>query len=386
MKNSHVTAVTLAVSAMLSACSPDKPPVEAPRPVRTTEIRYDVAREANRYVGTVQSRFEVEQAFRVGGKVAQRKVDVGQFVHEGDVLAVLDDADYRLAEEAARQQWAAAVAQARQAESDRQRLGSLKADCSVSVADDEHAHSGAQTAQASEGAQSRQLELARNRVRYTVLRASRSGVVTAVRFEVGQVVAEGVPVVAIADPGTPEIVVDVPEDQLTAFKKAHVMAALASAPDERFEVALRELSPQAAAQTRTYRARLKPVGARSLPLGATATLVTDRVVSDVQAAAIPATALTQANGHPAVWVVKRTDKEPVGSVELTPVAVFGYRNDLALVAGLPAGWQVVTAGVQKMAPGLKVALPGALPAAAPAEARVTQVDTSLAHTTQQAAR
>lgn len=382
MKNTHATALTLAAAAMLSACSPDKPSVEAPRPVRTTEIRYDATREANRYVGTVQSRFEVDQAFRVGGKVAQRKVDVGQFVHEGDVLAVLDDADYRLAEEAARQQWAAAVAQARQAESDRQRLGSLKADGSVSVADDEHAYSGAQTAQASEGAQARQLELARNRVRYTVLRASRSGVVTAVRFEVGQVVAEGVPVVAIADPGTPEIVVDVPEDQLSSFKKAHFMAALASAPDERFEVALRELSPQAAAQTRTYRARLKPAGTRPLPLGATATLVTDRVVSDVQAAAIPATALTQMNGHPAVWMVKRDGKESVGSADLMPVAVLGYRNDLALVSGLPAGGQVVTAGVQKMAPGLKVALPGA----ALAEANLTQVDTSLAHTTKQAAR
>ena len=67
------------------------------------------AGETNRYAGTVQSRHEVEQAFRVGGKVVQRKVDVGQFVHEGDVLAVLDDADYRLAEEAARQQYAAAV-------------------------------------------------------------------------------------------------------------------------------------------------------------------------------------------------------------------------------------------------------------------------------------
>ena len=105
MKNIHATAVTLAVAAMLSACSPDKPPAEAPRPVRTAEIRYDAAREANRYAGTVQSRFEVDQAFRVGGKVAQRKVDVGQFVREGDVLAVLDDTDYRLAEEAARQQW-----------------------------------------------------------------------------------------------------------------------------------------------------------------------------------------------------------------------------------------------------------------------------------------
>jgi RND family efflux transporter MFP subunit len=376
LKNIHVTAVMLAVVALLGACSPDKPPVEAPRPVRTSEIRYDVAREANRYAGNVQSRFEVDQAFRVGGKVAQRKVDVGQVVHEGDVLAVLDDSDYRLAEEAARQQWTVAAAQARQAEADRKRLGSLKADGSVSVSDDEHAHSGAQTAQASEQAQARQLELASNRLKYTVLRASRSGVVTSVRLEVGQVVAEGQPVVAIADPGTPEIVVDVPEDQLSAFKKAHFRASLASAPDEPFEVAIRELSPQAAAQTRTYRARLKPVNARSLPLGGTATLVSDRVVSDAQVAAIPATALTQANGHPAVWLVKHTGKEPVGSVELTPVALHGYRNDLALVSGVPAGGQVITAGVQKMSPGLKVALP----MAALVEADATQLNT------QQAAR
>ena len=372
MKNSLSVAGALAVAALLSACSPDKPHTEAPRPVRIADVRYDAAREANRYAATVQSRYEVDQAFRVGGKIAQRRVDVGQIVHEGDILAVLDDSDYRLAEEAARQQWSAAVTQSRQAASDRKRLGSLKADGSVSVADDEHSHSGAETAQAAEGAQARQLELARNRLNYTVLRASRSGVVTAVRIEVGQVVAEGLPVVAIADPGTPEVVVDVPEDQVTAFKSAHFKASLASAPADFFEVSLREISPQAAAQTRTYRARLKPVGARPLPLGATAMLVTDRVVSEVQAAAIPATALTQANGNPAVWVVRRAGKEPVGSVNLMPVTVIGYRNELALVSGLPAGGQVVTAGVQKMAPGLKVALPDATLAEADSSKQAAQ--------------
>ncbi|MEJ8824918.1 efflux RND transporter periplasmic adaptor subunit [Variovorax humicola] len=359
MKNSLSVAGALAVAALLSACSPDKPHAEAPRPVRTADVRYDAAREANRYAGTVQSRYEVDQAFRVGGKVAQRKVDVGQLVREGDILAVLDDSDYRLAEEAARQQWSAAVTQARQAESDRKRLGSLKADGSVSVADDEHAHSGAETSQAAEGAQARQLELARNRLKYTTLRASRGGVVTAVRFEVGQVLAEGLPVVAIADPGAPEIVVDVPEDQLAAFKSARFKASLASAPDDAFEVSLREMSPQAASQTRTYRARLKPVGARSLPLGATATLLTDRVMSETPLASLPASALTQASGQPAVWVVKHAGKEPVGAVELVRVQVHGYRNDEVLVTGPPAGEQVVTAGVQKMAPGLKVALPDA---------------------------
>jgi hypothetical protein len=48
-------------------------------------------------------------------------------------------------------------------------------------------------------------------------------------------------------------------------------------------------------------------------------------------------------------------------VELANVVVHEYRNDEALISGPQAGALVVTAGVQKMAPGLKVALSGATP-------------------------
>jgi len=352
--------IVVPIAALLAGCS-EKPAAEPLRSVRTAEIRYDKAKETNRYVGTVQSRHEVNEAFRVGGKVLQRKVDVGQNVREGDVLAVLDEADYRHAEEAARQQFVAATTQARQAESDRKRLDALKSDGSVSVSDEEKAQSGAETATATAEATARQLELARNRLKYTVLRASQSGVVTAVRFEVGQVVAEGQPVVSIANEGEPEIVADVPEDHLSVFKASRYKAWLASAPDETFDVALRELSPQAAAQTRTFRARLKPVLPRPLPLGATATLVVERPVAETPAATIPAAAITQSKGQPAVWIVHRTGSEPVGTVDLLGVTVHSYRNDEALVSGPPAGELVITAGVQKMAPGLKVALPAAIP-------------------------
>jgi membrane fusion protein, multidrug efflux system len=353
-----LTACYLAVPivAILCACSHDKPPAEAPRPVRTVELRYDKAAEANRYVATVQARHEVDQAFRVAGKVAERKVEVGQKVREGEVLAVLDASDYRLAEEAARQQLAAATAQAHQAQLDRQRLSALKVDGSVSASDEEQAQSRALTTQATAEAQAKQLELARNRLVYTVLRASRSGVVTSRKFEVGQVVAEGQPVVSIADEGEPEIVIDVPEDQLAGFNKARFKASLPSESSEAFEVVLRELSPQAAAQTRTYRARLKPVRPTHLPLGATATLIAEYPAEDTPVASIPAGAITQSNGQPALWVVRPAGSERVGAVDLIRVNVHGYRNDQVLVSGPPPGALIVTAGVQKMAPGLHVAL------------------------------
>ena len=351
--------VAATIASLLSACSHDAPPAEALRPVRTVELRYDSAREVSRYFGSVQARHEVDQAFRVGGKVLERRVDVGQSVREGDVLAVLDDVDYRLSEDAARQQLEAASARARQADSDWKRMQALKLDGSVSDSDDEHAESTLRTSRAAAEAEERKLELARNQVKYTVLRAQSGGVVTAVRFEVGQVVASGQPVIQIANEGEPEIVADVPEDHLEAFKTARFRAWLASAPDEKFEVVLRELSAQAAAQTRTYRARLKPATPRTLPLGATATLVTEREVDGPALASVPAAAITQSHGQPALWTARRAGAEPTGTVELVPVTVHGYRNDDVLVSDLPAGTLVVTAGVQKMAPGLRVALPGA---------------------------
>ena len=354
-----------AICASLSACTKE-PPAEALRQVRTVQVRYDKVAEANRYFGSVQARHEVDQGFRVGGKIVSRRVDVGQRVREGDVLAVLDDTDYRLAEEASRQALVAATTQARQTDSDRKRLQALKRDGSVSVSDEEHAESNAEKAKAAAEAEARKLELARNRLAYTVLRASRSGVVTHVRAEVGQVVAEGQPVVAIATAGEPEIVVDVPEEHFAAFQQARYTASLAIAPEQSFDVALRELALQAAQQTRTYRARLKPVTPRPLPLGATATLLAARPAAEAPVAAVPASAITQAKGQPAVWVA-RNGEEGVGTVELMPVVVHGYRNDEVLLSGPPAGVLIVTAGVQKMAPGLRVALSGAASAEAGAK-------------------
>ena len=93
-----------------------------------------------------------------------RKVDVGQKVREGDVIAVLDDTDYKLAVEAAQQQLAAAKRRHGRRESDRQRLNALKSDGSVSPSDDEKAQSNAQTTRATAEAEARKLELARNRL------------------------------------------------------------------------------------------------------------------------------------------------------------------------------------------------------------------------------
>ena len=118
MKRFVTAASAATLITLLCACSEPAPSTSALRPVSTIALHYDSLRNSHRYFASVASRYEVEQAFRIGGKVQERKVDVGQVVNEGDVLAVLDDTDYLLAEEAARQRLDAAKAAAWQAEAD----------------------------------------------------------------------------------------------------------------------------------------------------------------------------------------------------------------------------------------------------------------------------
>lgn len=357
MKTTITTAsVALALITLLSACSSDAP-VEVLRPIRSVQLHYDNVRDVNRYFAAVQARHEVDQAFQVGGKVVERRVELGQSVRQGDVLAVLDAADYHLSTDGAKRQLEAAVSRQQQAASDWKRMQALKEDGSVSASDEERAKSTLETATAAAKAQSRAFELAQNQLGYTVLRASRSGVITKLNFEIGQVVPPGQPVIGVADDREPEIVVDVPEEHLQQFKRSKFHAFIAGNSNESFEVELREIAAQAATQTRTYRARLKPRNDLRLPLGASATLIAERVGTGAAAASIPATALTQLNGKPAVWAARPLGKQQKARVELVPVTVRGYRNEEVLVAGPKQGTVVVTAGIHKMAPGLIVAMP-----------------------------
>ena len=71
---------------------------------------------------------------------------------------------------------------------------------------------------------------------------------------------------------------------------------------------------------------------------------------------VPASALTETDGRPAVWVVDPHSK----TVSLRSVEVARYDQAAVVISkGLNTGEFVVTAGAQTLHPGQKVLLPGA---------------------------
>lgn len=346
--------IILAFATGLAACGDKSPPQQKPHPVLVVTAHNVSGGYERTFTGVIRARYESDQGFRTGGKVAARLVEVGQSVSAGQALARLDPADYELGLHAAEDQLQAARVDAEQAASDEARFRRLLADHSVSVADHERQKARSDAAAARQAHASRQLELAHNRTKYATLVAEFDGVITSVRFEVGQVVAEGQPVVTIAKPSELEVVADLPEELAGNARAISASASLWDAPELILPLKLRELSPAASAQTRTFHARFSildksPATRQALHLGVTANLhlaTKDREL----AAVLPATAVWKSDGKSMVWQIENAGSKIVAQ----PVEVIRYTDEAVLVRGIADGTKVVSAGVQKLTPGLEV--------------------------------
>jgi membrane fusion protein, multidrug efflux system len=333
----------------LAACSKHEPPPPTPRAVIAQVVGAKPAEGANVYSGEVRARHENDLAFRVGGKVVARYVDVGATVKKGTELARLDPQDAQLGVESARSQLAAAEADHALAKAELARYRDLYAKQYVSKAVLDARENAFNTTKARLEQARAQAQVARNQSSYTTLVAEADGVITAVNAEAGQVVSSGQPVLRFARPEEKEVAINVPETRLGELRDGHqVTVALWASPDKPYVGRVREIAPNADPATRTFMAKITIVDPdAAVKLGMTANvLLGDRGGAEV--ITLPLTALTQVEGKPAVWVVDpQTSK-----VNLRPVAIGAYREDGVTVRdGLRPGEVVVTAGVHKLLPG-----------------------------------
>jgi multidrug efflux pump subunit AcrA (membrane-fusion protein) len=167
---------------LIAACSVPEPPVAPLKLVRTLKVGADgTANSAldRAYSGEVRARIETTLGFRIGGKIVERRADVGQAVKAGQVLARLDPADAALQATQAEAQRALAAA-------DLARYRDLKAKNFISASALDARETSLKAAEA-------QAQLAKNQAGYTTLVADRAGVIGQVLAEPGQVVSVGKP-------------------------------------------------------------------------------------------------------------------------------------------------------------------------------------------------
>ncbi|MDY7562391.1 efflux RND transporter periplasmic adaptor subunit [Pseudomonas sp. 10B1] len=348
-----MTRLTLMVlsSLMMSACSKSEPAPEPARPVLYIEVQPASVESLGRFAGNIQARYESTLGFRVSGRIAQRSVDVGSEVKNGQLLATLDPTDQQNNLRGRQSDLARIEAQwiNTQANARRQRElfdRGVGAQAQLDIAQTDLRTIGASLEQARAA-----VTQAQDQLNYSDLRADHAAVVTNWKVEAGQVVSAGQDVVTLAQPDIKEAVIDLPASLVdTLHKGVEFKVAAQLAPDISTTATLREIEPQAERSTRTRRARLTLTETPSAFRLGTAISVTLSTAIEPRVQ-LPINAVQNVDGKTQIWIVDVQNQ----TVSPREVQVISREDDsVVLAAGVKAGERVVSAGVNSLKPGQKV--------------------------------
>ncbi|NTY35249.1 efflux RND transporter periplasmic adaptor subunit [Burkholderia diffusa] len=340
---------------LLTACHSHQAPAPELQSVVALAVHADNGAAQRMLPAQVQARYSTPLSFRVGGKIAERRVRIGDTVKAGQALAMLDPADLRNTLLNARAQLDGAehrVGYAKQ-QLDRDRAqaqANLIAPAQLEATQDAYASAVAQRDSALA-----QMALAGDHLRYAALVADHDGVITSEDADTGQNVEPGQAVFHLDWSGDLDIVCDVSERDLRDLavgRVAHV--SLTALPGKVLDARVREIAAAADPQSRTWRVKLTLIApGPDVRSGMTASIAFDGTVDAAadHAITLPATALFHHAEAPAVWVVHKGSD----TLELRPVSVGRYdERTISVTSGLADDERVVMQGVHTVSAGQHV--------------------------------
>lgn len=345
-----VLAACAAVS--LAACQQQKAATPPPRPVVAVAVHPDGRPADASLACDIEARYTTPLSFRVAGKIVERTVRLGDTVKTGAVVARLDPADAEKNRANAQAQLDAAEHRFAFAKQQLERDNAQAKENLIAPAQLEQTQDNYASALAARDSARAQAALAADQLRYTTLTADHAGAITAEAADTGQNVTAGQTVYQLAWSGETDAVCEAPESALQALSAGRgAKVSLPALPGKAWTARVREVSPAADPQSRTYRVKLaleRPDPGIRLGMTAEATFASADAAPGGLVFTLPATSLFHQGDAPAVWVVHPGND----TLELRRVHVARYdARTISVDAGLADGERVVLQGVHAVSAG-----------------------------------
>ena len=314
--------------------------------VEPTQLTYDAA-----LTGTINAKDSVEIGFRLGGRIMNMEVRVGDEVTKGQALARTDPLQQVQALRVAQAAETAATAtweQARQAQTRAEAMlnRGVGTRAALDAANQQLSAAAGALTQAKSALGQAQRALAD-----TVLRAPDDAIVTERKAEVGQIVGAAQAVLGLASKSGREAVFRTPDTPLLRHAiGAPVTLRGIDVPELNMTAHVSEISPIVDPGTGsvTVRATIKDAPTNSSLLGAAVHGAIHYPAGT--GVAVPWTALTSTGDSPAVWLVGDDHR-----VSMTPIGIERFSNGTVILnSGVSPGQTVVGAGSQLLYPGRMV--------------------------------
>lgn len=347
--------LTMAVFApLLIGCQDESgPKAKLPPIVRTLDAAPVDREETAMVTGEIEAATSSDLSFRVAGRVREWFVDIASRVQAGDVLAELDATEPEADLDAARAALASAQTRLTIVRSAFARQKALLANGYTTRGAYDQAQENLLLAQGDLTSARARLDIAREAVAYTVLRAPMAGTITARQIEAGQVVEAAQTAFRLATDSQRSAIFDLNEAGLAGIKPgSRLTVALISDPSVQASGEVREIAPVIDAQSATVRIKVALDGAsQAMSLGSPVAGTIRR--SRSPRFELPWSALTAIGADPAVWVVDPT----TDTVSRRPIRIGTYESGrFSVLSGIRIGDRVVTDGTKLLNPGQKVVL------------------------------
>lgn len=335
------------ISSLLLACNSNNTHKDELIAVYGMTIKNEPLIETHTITAEITPRYKTILSFRVDGKVVQRNVENGQHIKKGQTIAILDIKDFELSVLVAKEKVNIAKSAADKALIDERRYKTLLDRGVVNAEEYDLQKSEADAATAQLALANNELKMAQDSQSYTTLVAPFDGIISNVEFEVGEVVNKGHPLAVIYDDKHMEVLADIPETLVSDLSSYEAKIILWNRPKEQFLVTLREVSPFAAEQTKTFEAQYSINNSNTLNIqllkGMTARLILTKKTKELYSI-LPATALVKTNGKPGVWEYI----PPKKAIRFVPVTIYQYTLDKVVVSGLKDGMVIIVLGGHKL--------------------------------------
>ncbi|MFZ4529655.1 MAG: efflux RND transporter periplasmic adaptor subunit [Undibacterium curvum] len=346
--HSHFLTV-LASALLLTACAEDSAkPTLPPKPVKVEIAGGTALDSVDNLLGTLRARQRTDLGFDAAGRLIAVKVDIGDRVHAGQVLAQLDEAPARLRLLKAQADREAAAATLAERQTWLQQQQALARDGIISPAGLQAAQASHQQALSQHAASEAALANARRDLSLTRITAPFDGEVAARLVQPFTDVSPGQAILQLESGRALEVVAQLPDfiaNQIAPGAEAHAVSGV-----QQFPIRLERLSKRSdngALVQAVFQVRQAPANLRS---GGIVTLELPR--KGGQAITLPASALIPgADAKGAKVFVIDGDKLQSRSVTTDGQLLAGGR---LAVSGLRSGDSVVVAGTATLHDGQRV--------------------------------
>jgi RND family efflux transporter MFP subunit len=335
----------------LAGCEQPEPPVTVgSRPVKSVVAGNSSGLDQRTFPAVVDAIRKADISFRVSGKLDSILVKEGDRVKKGQLLATLDDTDFKIALDDRKASFETAKA-------NYERAKELVEKGAISRVDHDNIRAKFFTAEAA-------LKEAEQNLEYTRLLASFDGVIAKRYVENFEEILKSKTIFSLEDVSSLKLIIDVPENLMIMINqhperdKRKVVAEFDRIPGKRFDLEFLEAATKADPSSKTFKVTLtmpRAEGFNILP-GMTATVIADIFPDETSVGefvTLPVSAVVaDSNKQPVVWVVDENDM----TVHAKPVGTGLIAGDSIQVSGLNGGERVVTAGAAFLREGMKVTL------------------------------